>query len=80
MKGLLFAAAYRCHRDDQLLTKAAAHVYNTCFNNKLYACVRLMNIDYLIAEKWSGQNRTSQTGSAAPAIVNMMIVQVMMCI
>ena len=25
-----------------------------------------MNIDYLIAKKWSGQNRTSQTGSAAP--------------
>ena len=66
IKGLLFAAAYRRHRDDQLLTKAAAQVYNTCFTNKLYACVRLMNIDYLIAEKWSGQNRTSRTGSAAP--------------
>ena len=26
-----------------------------------------MNIDYLIAEKWSGQNWTSRTGSAAPA-------------
>ena len=32
MKGLLFAAAYRRHRDDQLLTKAAAQVYNTCFS------------------------------------------------
>ena len=28
--------------------------------------IRLLNIDYLIAKKWSGQNRTSQTGSAAP--------------
>ena len=29
--------------------------------------VRFLNIDYLIAEKWSGQNWTSRTGSAAPA-------------
>ena len=68
MKGLLFAAAYRRHRDNRLLTKAAAQVYNTCFNIKLYACVRLMYIEYLIAEKWSGQNRTSRTGSAAPVL------------
>ena len=32
------------------------------------ACISLVNIDYLIAEKWSGQNRTSRTGSAAPAL------------
>ena len=27
---------------------------------------KILNIDYLIAKKWSGQNRTSQTGSTAP--------------
>ena len=27
-----------------------------------------MNIDYLIAEKWFGQNRTCRTGSAAPVV------------
>ena len=30
-----------------------------------------MNIDYLIDEKWSGQNRTSRTGSAAPVKVTL---------
>ena len=30
-----------------------------------------MNIDYLIAEKWSGQNRTCRTGSAAPEVPGM---------
>ena len=29
-----------------------------------------MNIDYLIAEKWSGQNPTCRTGSSAPAGVS----------
>jgi len=29
-----------------------------------------MNIDYLIAEKWSGQNRSSRTGSAALALMS----------
>ena len=33
---------------------------------KLYACRRLMN---LVAEKWPGQNRTRQTGSAASALI-----------
>ena len=27
-----------------------------------------MNIDYLIAEKWSGFGRTNQTGSASPVV------------
>ena len=35
-----------------------------------------MNIDYLIAEKWSGQNWTSRTGSAAPVVVKHMIATV----
>ena len=40
---------------------APAGVCNSDNNNN-------MNIDYLIAEKWSGQNRTSRTGFAAPAL------------
>ena len=33
-----------------------------------YASARLLNIDYLIAEKWSSQNRTSWTSSTAPEL------------
>ena len=33
-------------------------------------CVRLLNIDYLIAKKCSSQNQTSRTGSAAPVQVH----------
>ena len=37
----------------------------TAFNEYAHAHARLMNVDYWIAEKWSGQNRTSRTGPAA---------------
>ena len=33
----------------------------------LFKLRQFMNFDYLIAEKWSRQNRTSRTGSVAPA-------------
>ena len=36
--------------------------------NVANSALHRLNIDYLIAEKWSGQNWTSQTGSATPVL------------
>ena len=46
---------------------------------RMRALLRLMNIDYLIAKKWSGQNWTSRTGSAAPAIRLLVVSLIQRC-
>ena len=56
------------------LKQLSAYVVNTRLLNSFAhannTCIRLLNIDYLIAEKWSSHNWTSQTGSTAPVLVH----------
>ena len=51
-----------CERPDETVVYWAAAVLT-----RELPSVKVMNIDYLIAEEWSGFGRTSRTGSAGPA-------------
>ena len=51
-----------CERPDETAVYWAAAVLT-----RELPRVKVMNIDYLIAEEWSGFGRTSRTGSAGPA-------------
>ena len=51
-----------CERPNETVVYSAAAV-----RTRELPRVKVMNIDYFIAEEWSGFGRTSRTGSAGPA-------------
>ena len=62
--GRNIAELQACERPDETVVGCAAAVRTRELSRKIL----LMTIDYLIAKKWSGQNRTSRIYSTAPAI------------